>query len=331
MIDVPPGFRLYADVLMRFADIKACGNGVRFRCPFRERHKHGDRNWSGNMWIGTHGDLAAKCMGCQASRKELVEWSGLPETHWWPNKGKRHEQQQQRVQPMREVATYDYRDADGQLLFQKVRFEPKTFLQRRPLTLQQKQAVGAPMVGQAWAWGLKAGVYAVDTSERGWNLKRTSHTKPESANQIELAECSSVLYRLPELLSADPAQPVLVTEGEKCADNLAQLGFVTTCGSGGASVWNYQWAAHLSGRRVWVIADNDEPGIRHALEIVASLAWAEAKTIAIVMPSQAGDYAPGIGGDMTDWIKDVKKFRSIAEARAAVIALCRKTSYYSRG
>ena len=32
---------------------------------------------------------------------------------------------------------------------------------------------------------------------------------------------SRPLYRLPELLAADPAHVVIVTEGEKCADALA--------------------------------------------------------------------------------------------------------------
>ena len=30
------------------------------------------------------------------------------------------------------VATYDYRDADRTLLYQKIRYAPKTFVQRRP-------------------------------------------------------------------------------------------------------------------------------------------------------------------------------------------------------
>ena len=30
------------------------------------------------------------------------------------------------------VATYDYRDADGKVLYQKLRYEPKGFSQRRP-------------------------------------------------------------------------------------------------------------------------------------------------------------------------------------------------------
>lgn len=41
----------------------------------------------------------------------------------------------------REVAAYDYRDEQGKLLFQAVRFEPKHFAQRQPS-------------GSGWAWGM---------------------------------------------------------------------------------------------------------------------------------------------------------------------------------
>ena len=41
-----------------------------------------------------------------------------------------------------------------------------------------------------------------------------------------------VPYRLPELLAADPSEPVWVTEGEKDCDALAALGLVATCEAG---------------------------------------------------------------------------------------------------
>src|SRR5262249_6197696 len=43
------------------------------------------------------------------------------------------------------VATYDYRDKDGELLFQVVRFDPKDFRQRRP----------APSRHDGWNWSVK--------------------------------------------------------------------------------------------------------------------------------------------------------------------------------
>jgi hypothetical protein len=59
---------------------------------------------------------------------------GLPE--WTPEKPK--------LKTVNKIAAqYDYRDEDGDLLFQVVRLEPKDFRQRRP------------MGGGEWAWGIK--------------------------------------------------------------------------------------------------------------------------------------------------------------------------------
>jgi hypothetical protein len=43
-----------------------------------------------------------------------------------------------------------------------------------------------------------------------------------------------VLYRLPELLEANPSQPAFVCEGEKDVDNVRAIGLTATCNSGGA-------------------------------------------------------------------------------------------------
>src|SRR4051794_33852857 len=58
------------------------------------------------------------------------------------------------------VATYDYIDVTGQLLFQVCRFEPKTFRQRRPK-------------GKSWEWGL-------------------GNTKPVLFHLLELADATHV-------------------------------------------------------------------------------------------------------------------------------------------
>jgi hypothetical protein len=70
-----------------------------------------------------------------------------------------------------------------------------------------------------------------------------------------------VLYRLPELLAADPDTPIYVVEGEKDADRLAALGFVATTTSGGSNgKWTPELAEPLAGKTVYIIPDNDEPG-----------------------------------------------------------------------
>ncbi len=50
--------------------------------------------------------------------------------------------QDQPAQQPRQVATYDYNDVDGVMLFQVVRYQPKTFKQRKP-------------EGAGWSWSVK--------------------------------------------------------------------------------------------------------------------------------------------------------------------------------
>lgn len=78
-------------------------------------------------------------------------------------------------------------------------------------------------------------------------------------------------YRLPEILAADLLEPVLIVEGEKDVDALWSRGFVATCNSGGAGKWRRDLGSYLSGRRVIVLPDNDEPGHKHADVVVQSL------------------------------------------------------------
>jgi putative DNA primase/helicase len=84
------------------------------------------------------------------------------------------------------------------------------------------------------------------------------------------------LYRLPELL-ASPDLPVLVVEGEKCADAAVKAlpGWaVVTWSSGASSVGKTDWTP-LAGREVTIWPDADEPGARAAAQIVALVPGAE--------------------------------------------------------
>src|SRR5262249_52978043 len=92
-----------------------------------------------------------------------------------------------------------------------------------------------------------------------------------------------VLYRLPELLAADPATTVWICEGEKDCDNLAAkalpLKLVATCNPMGALKWRRHYSDSLRGRNVVIIPDNDPPekkypegkGRAHARQVAQSL------------------------------------------------------------
>jgi hypothetical protein len=117
----------------------ACGQaGVKTHCP-GPSHANGDRNPSLGV-TERDGKILVKCYGgCdQAAVVAALQDRGL-----WPRQEERAHAPAPGQHPLRIVATYDYRNADGSLAFQVVRLDPKDFRQRRP------------KAGGGWQW--KAG------------------------------------------------------------------------------------------------------------------------------------------------------------------------------
>ena len=76
------------------------------------------------------------------------------------------------------------------------------------------------------------------------------------------------LYRLPVI--AGNAEPVMIVEGEKDADALANLGVQSTT-SGGASSADAADLTPLAGRECVIFRDYDEPGLRYAQQFTSKL------------------------------------------------------------
>ena len=167
------------------------------------------------------------------------------------------------------VATYDYRDAAGELVYQVVRYEPKDFRQRRP----------DPGQPSGWSWSIKG--------------------------------VTPLPYRLPELV-AKPDAPVFVVEGEKDADNLAALGFLATCNSGGAKKWPDSLGDYFRGRRVVILPDNDQAGHDHANAIAAKLHRAGAAGVKVL---ELPNLPPK--GDVSDWLAAGGTREALRELAAA--------------
>ncbi len=102
-------------------------------------------------------------------------------------------------------------------------------------------------------------------------------------------------YRLPQLLSASVDKPVFVVEGEKDVLRLESLGLVATCNAGGAGKWPDELNEHFAGRHVIILADNDEPGRKHAGKVAAALNPA-AKARVLCLPGLPPK------GDVSDWL-----------------------------
>lgn len=124
------------------------------------------------------------------------------------------------------VATYEYFDENGVLLFQVLRDENKQFRQRRP-THREPPA-------DLWTWNMDG--------------------------------VRKIVYHLPEIASAVALGfRIHIVEGEKDVETLRALGLVATCNPGGAGKWSEEHSKHLQGAaEVIIFPDNDEPGRRHA-------------------------------------------------------------------
>jgi len=111
-----------------------------------------------------------------------------------------------------------------------------------------------------------------------------------------IKEVRLVLYRLPELLAADPAATVYIPEGEKDVENLRALGFVATCNAMGAGKWRAAYNAVLRGRRVVIVPDNDKAGADHARTVAGALVGIAASVKVLDLPALPQ------GGDVSDWL-----------------------------
>jgi len=124
-----------------------------------------------------------------------------------------------------------------------------------------------------------------------------------------------VLYRLPELLDADPSQTVFVCEGEKDVDNVRGLGLTATCNPGGAGKWEPEYGRHLGGRDLVVLPDNDQAGRDHAALLVCSLVGVAHSIRVLELPDLA------LKGDVSDWLGNGgtrEKLLALVEATPAV-------------
>lgn len=107
-----------------------------------------------------------------------------------------------------------------------------------------------------------------------------------------------VLYRLPEVIAAVAVgNEIWIVEGEKDAERLAYEGLVATCNPGGAGRWRPEYNEVLRGARVVVISDNDEPGRKHAEQVLHSLNGVTSELRRLDLPVVEH-------GDVTDYLGD---------------------------
>jgi DNA primase len=115
------------------------------------------------------------------------------------------------------------------------------------------------------------------------------------------------LYALPKIVTAPLEVPIIVIEGEKCADvgncYLNSIAIFTTSAHGANAASGTDWSP-LRERKVYIWPDHDPNGDKCA-ETVAKLAkQAGARCVAILNPAAIAGQEPPPKWDVADAIKD---------------------------
>ena len=160
------------------------------------------------------------------------------------------------------VKVWLYHMGDGEFAFYVVRWEPKD--------------PNEPKIVRPVTW-----CRLPDGRER-WALKAMPAPRP--------------LHSLPAIIQS-PDKPVVVTEGEKCADAAEDvlLDHAVTTWAGGSGAWRLADWEPLAGRDVLLLADADDPG-REAMRQIAEHLASRGCTVRVHLPD--GDDKD----DIADWI-----------------------------
>lgn len=182
---------------------------------------------------------------CFAGRKQEEVVAALRDLGLWP-----YVTGSSREKPRPIVSVHDYVDEAWQVLYQQVRFDPKSFRPRRP----------DPANPGKYIWSVRSpdGTYAV----------------------------RRVLYRLPEVIASDT---VCIVEGEKDVDTLQERGFCGTTNAFGAENWRDEFNVYSKGKRVFIIPDNDKAGWKRAVRIAAGVALYASELSVLALPREIKD------------------------------------------
>jgi len=108
------------------------------------------------------------------------------------------------------------------------------------------------------------------------------------------------LYRLPELLQAIKTNidPIYIVEGEKDTDKLRSIGLTATTNGSSKDFWTSEKIAIIPNEReIFILADNDDPGIKIAKDTASKLCKKGCRVKYILLPGLAEK------GDVTDWLQ----------------------------
>ena len=212
--------------------------GWKCLCPIHDDHNPSlsIRDVGGNVLVHCH-----RCgSDGQAKLVEELKRRGL-----WPTAAPKQHRSRRKI-----VATYDYRDENGVLRFQKVRFEPKNFSQRRP----------DPDNDGKWIWDLNG-------------VKPLPYRLPE----LLAASPDATVF------IAEGEKDVDALRG------IGAVASCNSDGAGRGGKWPIAISRWFAGRDVVIIPDNDDVGREHARDVAAKLKGAAARIRALVLPGNGKD------------------------------------------
>lgn len=282
-------------------NLKRDGKQYNGRCP-----SHSDERPSFGLSRGEDGRALVNCRaGCSVD--QICAALGIATRDLYPPK----ESSGFHNPGWEVIATYDYKDADGRLLYQRVRYRNKVFLYRSP-------------VGDgAWRYGLYAGWFEQKKNGdwriiKGLNKDRCDDPdkKPRPEARWFDAITERVLYQEHRIREAQPGDMVLVLEGEKDADTATRLGFIATT-AGSSSDWRDSFAELFTDLDMVIVPDNDAAGEKLTRKI-ASACYGVAGALRVLR-------LPGLEEkeDFTDWVESCEAEDMTAEQmRARFLALC---------
>lgn len=147
--------------------------------------------------------------------------------------------------------------------------------------------------GSAWCWRWRVRRPDGEKIMRPMHWNGSAYVAGEPPAPAE----GKPLYRLTELLAADPAALVWIVEGEWCADHLHRLGLVATTSGSSSSASGADWTP-LRGRHCVLWPDHDESGRKYMAELATKLHVLRC-TVELIDVEALGLPAKG---DVVDWL-----------------------------
>ena len=234
------------------------------RCPCRSD----DENPSLSIGEGTNGELLMTChYGDPCDFTEICSALNINGTEVSVRKKELNASKAPKKK-RKLTKVYPYHDEDGNLLYEKLR-------------------------------------YVTDDGAKSFSHRRNDPDNPSeyiwSASGVR-----KVLYRLPQVIEAiNNKEKIWLVEGEKDVDTLVSKGLCATTMSSGAGHWEQEFTDLLAGAEfVEIIADNDEPGKKHALSVRELLLAAGGNCRVLMSP---------FGKDITDHISAGHKASELVE------------------